>query len=356
MSIIKRFLIMLVISALLATGLYTYYDRNGLRTDGLYYQATGIRPDAQIMTVNGQKVEAEEFFYWLDSACEYLNSYAGGNLDFNAQVTEEMTFGQYVKSDAANTITLYQVVRQMAEKHNISLTQEDLAALAAQREQYVAYYGGEEGYAMQLQLLGVGEALMNRVEEVPYLYNRMYQVYCDPTSDLYPGDEALQAYGDENGFVTAQLLYFPTEGLDETALADMKAKAEDYAKQLTDATDKQGTYETLATQLGLTVNADGLTFCAADTDATLYQPVAALTAGQVSGVIETPGGYYVALRMDTNYASLTEVLFNIYLQEWQDSAKVEYSDKLYDSLDAGAFYTGMDELRMALVESLMTQG
>lgn len=353
---LKRLIAMLAVSALLLGGTFLYYDRHGLRTDGLYYEATGIRPDAQIMTVNGQKVEAEEYFYWLDSVCEYLNSYVGGNLDFSAQITEEMTFSQYAKSDAANTITLYQTVRQMAQKHNITLTEEDLAALAAQREQYVAYYGGEEGYALQLQLLGVNEALMNKVEEVPYLYNRMYQNYCDPEGALYPGEDTLQAYADENGYVTAQLLYFPIAGLDEAALSDMKAQAEDYAKQLAAAADKQATYETLAAQLGLTTSAEGLTFCAADVDASLYQPVTALTAGQVSGVIETPGGYYVALRVDTNYGALTEVLFNIYLQEWQDSAKVEYSDRVYASLDAGAFYAGMDELRMALVESLLAQG
>lgn len=351
----KRLLAMVAICAVMAVGLVNHSNKTGSRTDGLYYEASGIRPDARMLQVNGEAVPAEEFFYWLDSTCAYLESYMGSSLDFNTQVTEELTIGEYAKSDAANTATLYTLVRQMADEAGVALNEEDLAALEAQRQQYVEYYGGEESYAMQLQLLGVDEALMRRMEEVPYLYNRMYQIYSDPASSLYPGNDALKTYGDENGYVTAQLLYFPTEGLDGAALADMKATAEDYAAQLAAAADKQAVYAELATQLGLSVSSDGLTFSAAESDTTLHQAVAALAPGEVSGVIETPGGYYAALRMDTNYAALTEDLFNIYLQERQDSAKVEYSDRYYASLDAGTFYTKLDELRLALAESMLAQ-
>ena len=351
----KRLLAMVAICALLAVGLVNYSNKTGIRTDGLYYEASGIRPDAQMLQVNGESVCAEEFFYWLDTTCAYLESYAGGALNFNAQVTEELTLGEYAKSDAANTVTLYALVRQMAAETGVTLTEEDLAALDAQHRQYVDYYGGEEGYALQLQLMGVSEELLRRTEEVPYLYNRMFRIYCDPASSLYPGDDALKTYGDENGYVTAQLFYFPTEGLDDAALAATKAKAEDYTAQLSAAADKQAVYADLAAKLGLTVSGDGLTFNAAESDASLHQVVAALAPGQVSSVIETPGGYYAALRLETNYAALAEDLFNIYLQERQDSAKVEYSDRYYASLDAGAFYTKLDELRMALAQSMLAQ-
>ena len=144
---------------------------------------------------------------------------------------------------------------------------------------------------------------------------------------------------------------FPTEGLDDAALAATKAKAEDYTAQLSAAADKQAVYADLAAKLGLTVSGDGLTFNATESDASLHQVVAALAPGQVSGVIETPGGYYAALRMETNYAALAEDLFNIYLQEWQESAKVEYSEKVYDRIDAGVFYTALSQARAALLQS-----
>ena len=72
-------------------------------------------------------------------------------------------------------------------------------------------------------------------------------------------------------------------------------------------------------------------------------------------MIEGSSGYYVAVRIDTNYAALTEDIFNNYLQDWQDSAKVVYHSKLYDRIDAGAFYAGIAKARMALMESLLNQ-
>ena len=351
----KRLIAMLAVTAVVAGGIFFHYDRTGTRTDGTYYAATGIRPDAEMLRVNGEAVTAEEYFYWLDSVCEYLDSYVGGGLDFSTPVTEEMTFSQYAKSDAANTTVLYAVVRQMAQDNGISLTDEDLAALDTQHQQYVAYYGGEEAYALQLQILGITEELLRRVEEVPFLYNRMYQEYSDPAGKLYPGEEALRAFGEENGYVTAQLLYLPTEGLDAQAAADTKLRAADYAAQLAAAADKQAVYEALAAQLSLSTDPAGLTFCPADSDPAVCDAVAALAPGEVSGVIEGASGCYVALRLETNYASLTEVLFNIYLQEWQDSAKVEYSDRYYRDLDAGAFYGSLCDVRIAMMQQMLEQ-
>lgn len=352
---LKRLVAMLAVTALVAGSTVFYYHKTGIRTDGIFYEASGIRPDAPVMHVNGDAVSAEEYLYWLDSVCAHLASYVGGAPDFSAKVTDEMTLGQFAKEDAAHTVTLYAVVRQIAAECGITLSDEDFAALDAQRQQYVSYYGSEEAYLQQLQVLGLSEEMLHRIEEVPYLYHRALLAFSDPAGKLYPGEEALRAYADENGFVTAQLLYFPTAGLTEAEQTDMKAKAADYAAQLQAAADKQATYEMLAAQLGLTVSADGLTFCAADADPIVHGAVADLAAGQISSVVQGSNGYYVAMRMDTNYAALTEDLFNIYLQDRQDSAKVEYNDKYFGRLDAGAFYTSLLKARSLLLENLSGQ-
>ena len=349
---LKRLAAMLAIAALLAGSTLFYYHKTGTRTDGVFYQATGIRPDAPVISVDGAAVTAEEYFYWLDSVCEYLASYLGTAPDFNTAVTEEMTLGQFAKADAAKTVILYAVVRDMAQQYDITLTEEDWAQLDTQRQQYVAYYGSQEAYLQQLQLLGISQDMLHRIEEVPYLYNRLFRAYADPNGKLYPGADALRSYGEEKGFVTAQLLYFPTADLTESEKSAMHDIAADYAAQLSAAADKQAVYVTLATQLGLTVSTEGLTFCAADSDAAVYQGVAALTPGQVSGVMEGSSGFYVALRMETNYAALSEELFNIYLQDRQDSAQVEYSDRYYDRIDAGSFYNDLRQARSLLMQAL----
>lgn len=351
----KRLIAVLAASILLVTLIASYDTRNGTRSDGLYYQVCGIRPDAQMVRVNGEAVSAEEYLYWLASVCEYLYSYSGGALDFDAQITADMTYGEYAKRDALETVKLYAVTRQWAKEVGVTLTAEDLSALEQQRAQYIGYYGSEEAYLQQVALLGVTEELLRSIDETPLLYNRIYEQFCDESSSLYPGDAALQSFAKEKGYVTAQLLYFSTAGLDETAKADALAKAQSYAAQMQQAADKNAMYETLAAQLGITTDPAGLTFEPSTSDAAVCQAVAALEVGQSSGVIEGANGYYVALLMDLNYKSLTEDLFNIRLQERIDSAKVDSGRKLYTNLDAGDFYTRLNEARTLLLAELAQQ-
>ena len=48
-----------LVAAISASGILT----NGHRSDGLFYQASGIRPDAELLTVHGETIDAEEYLY-----------------------------------------------------------------------------------------------------------------------------------------------------------------------------------------------------------------------------------------------------------------------------------------------------
>ena len=345
----KRLIAVLAASILLVTLIATVETRSGKRSDGLYYQVTGIRPDAQMVRINGEAVSAEEYLYWLASVCEYLYSYSGGALDFSAPITADMTYGEYAKQDALETVKLYTVTRQWAKEAGITLTADDIKVLDDQRAQYIGYYGSEEAYLQQVALLGVTEELLRSIDSTPLLYTRIYEQFADPADPLYPGEQALQDYADKMNYVTAQLLFFPTTGLDDTAKADARAKAQSYADQWRGAADKNATYETLAAQLGFTTDPAGLTFEPSTSDAAVSQAVKAMNVGEVSNIIEGTEGYYVAMRMETNYKSLTEELFNIRLQERMDSAKVDNSRKIYTQLDAGEFYGKLNTQRTILL-------
>ena len=65
-SIIIRSLAGLLASVLLVTGVALLGNMpNGKRTDGIFYESSGIHPDAALMTVNKRPVSAEEYLYWL---------------------------------------------------------------------------------------------------------------------------------------------------------------------------------------------------------------------------------------------------------------------------------------------------
>ena len=117
-----------VLSALLVVGISASgILTNGHRTDGLFYQASGIRPDAELLTVNGETIDAEEYLYWLAYDCEYL-AYNVQDLDFDAELSEGMTYGAYAKQDALETVKLYAVGRQWAKRGNVTLSDADREA------------------------------------------------------------------------------------------------------------------------------------------------------------------------------------------------------------------------------------
>ena len=158
-----------VLSALLVVGISASgILTNGHRTDGLFYQASGIRPDAELLTVNGETIDAEEYLYWLAYDCEYL-AYNVQDLDFDAELSEGMTYGAYAKQDALETVKLYAVVRQWAKRGNVTLSDADREALENQRQQYITYYGSQEAYSKQIQGMGVSEAMFDAISRGYYL-------------------------------------------------------------------------------------------------------------------------------------------------------------------------------------------
>ncbi|MBE6940387.1 MAG: peptidyl-prolyl cis-trans isomerase [Ruminococcaceae bacterium] len=322
--------------------------KSGKRTDGLYYQAAGIRPDAQLLRIEDQIISAEEYLYWLAYDCEYLIANAG-QIDFSAQVTEDMTYAQYVKADALETVKLYAIIRQWAEDNNIQLTEDDLNALAAEREQMVTYYGDEKTYLQQVQILGISEEAFDAINSVYYLYARVFREYTE--GSLRPTDAQLTAYGQSNGFHTAQLLFLSTEGMDETALAAQKATAEEYAKQLKEAEDVAAKYAELAAQMNLPATEVGQTFTADQADSALIAALDAMQDGQVSDVIQTEKGFYVAIRMPLDLTALAKGQFDDRLAQARAGVQIQYNERLYNSIDAGSFYEKLSQGREKLAET-----
>ena len=109
-----RFLAGMIASAVLVGAFaLTGGMKSGKRTDGLMYQASGLHPDGELMSINGQVVSCEEYLYWLAQDCEYLASQVE-DLDWNAAVTEGMTFAEYAKADAAEAVKQHTGIDFMA--------------------------------------------------------------------------------------------------------------------------------------------------------------------------------------------------------------------------------------------------
>ena len=311
--------------------------KGGRSTEGLLYQASGLHPDGEMLTISGQTVTCEEYLHWVDYVCQYFATRIT-DLDWNAQIESvDMTYGEYAKVEAAEMVKQYAVIRAWAQQEGVTLTEEDTAALDAQREEYVSYYGGEEGYQQQLALMGISEDTYNAMLETQYLYRELYQAFRTNGSSLYPEESVLSSYAAEQGYMSAYLVTVTGENA-ETMAADL---LERWQK----AEDKESEYAAICEELEL--SADGIiTVSAVENDA-LSDAIAALATGEITSVNDPygDGTCYLVLRSDTDLSAVAETYFDVLFEEKLNSAAVVTNSELYDALDVGAFYEKLTQLR-----------
>ena len=77
----------------------------------------------------------------------------------------------------------------------------------------------------------------------------------------------------------------------------------------------------------------------------------ALAANEVSDVIAVDEGYYIFLREETDLSAVLPAYFNAMLQARRSEANVVYNEELYASIDTGAFYQTLTQLRSQLSQT-----
>ena len=336
-----RFLAGVIASAVLVGAFaLTGGMKNGKRTDGLLYQASGLHPDGELLLIDGQTVTAEEYLYWLAQDCDYLSGQVEG-LDWDAAVTEDMTFGAYAKADAMEAVKQHAVVRAWAEEAGIGLTDADKAEMEAQRQQYVTYYGSEESFLQRLAVMGVSEAAWDMIQTGQYLYRNLYEAFCTPGSGLYPDEASLADYAAAQGYMSVYAVTVTDDDDAEGVAADLLARWQA-------AEDKESEYAAICEELGQEVGS-AVTLAAVESDP-LSDAIAALEEGGMDAVIDPyeDGTCYVVMRTETDMSAVAQTYFDVLWEQRVQDAVVVVNTKLYDTIDTGAFYEKLTQLRASL--------
>ena len=318
--------------------------KKGSRTDGLLYEASGLHPDGQLLLVNGEAVTCEEYLYWLAYDCEYLSTYVQ-DIDWSAELTSGITYGDYVKLEAVNAAKRFAVTRAWAEQAGIALTDGDMAALALQRQKLVSLYG-EEGYQQQLALMGISEETFDGMLAAQYLNSSLQTAY-GPGGSLYDED-AVRAYAQEQGYASVYVLTLTGENA-ETMAADL---LERWQK----AEDKAAEYAAMCEELQQEA-VGAVTLTAAEGDP-LSDAIMALELEELTDVIDPygDGSCYVILRTDLDLPVAADAYFQQVQSDRLANASVVSNAKLYSSLDVGAFYDRMTELRAEMQAAMAEAG
>lgn len=312
------------------------------RGKNLYREASGVKTDATVMTVNGQNISAEEYLYWLSYYCDYYNEYLNymGISDWNAELAEGFTAGDYIAQQAdmqaLSMVTQYAVIDGWTQESGIALTDADLADIDTQRAAAIEQLGGEKAYQQWLQSLGVSDAFIARSLSHSYLINHLSNAYCTEGSAVYPGEERLNAYISENEHFGASILFVDTCEMDKEAKEDTLEEMKSYVAELRKAADPDQAFAEIAEKLGQDPSA--ATFAADEMEEGFITGLKKVEIGAVSDVITTEEGYYVAIRKEPSMDGILQEMLNEEFADRCANAEILYNDEVYGSINTLTFY------------------
>ena len=328
--------------------------------EGLFYQASGIRPDAVLLSVNGRDVTAQRYLYWLAYACDYIADYydSGDGVQW-ADTVSGQSLEDYAKDQALQSAALYATVESWAENYGCTITQEDRDAMDREWAARVAQYGGEDAYLAVLAPMGLDRDGAEAISEDYYLYKHLYDLYATEGSALAPAERDLETFAQEQGYLTVDHIWISTAAADPAdaeAMAACRARAEEAFSKLNGSADPAHDFavlaETYSDEPNRDQHPDGYTFTAGDgtLPAACEEAATALEADQFSGVVEAEDGFYLLLRKQVDLDAVAPDYFDALLQAAADSAEIS-TTRAYDGLDVSGFYASLTEARAGLSAS-----
>lgn len=322
-------------------------------------ETVGVPADATLLTVNGVDVSAEEYLYWLGYLASYyntLNSYSGTEMDLTQEVREGVTWDQQLKGVARDNAVLLALTPGLAQELGVELTEEDLQSVVDDRAATLESLG-QERYAYQLQAMGVSDATELKLDATLALYNKVQQAWTDKLAQDVT-DETVDAYVEENDILRAKHILLMTvdpttrQPLDEAAVAEKKAKAEDILAQLrADPSKFDELMQANSEDSGLAANPDGYIFTAGSMVEAFESGTRALEYDQISDLIESEYGYHIILRLDPDSDELRQDIayedFNDAIQARVDQAEVKESEA-YAGITTAGYYEKLLDFQKTL--------
>ncbi len=329
----------------------------GSRTDGIYYDATGVSPDAVLMRIDGVDVPAERYYYWLYNSVSNAAMYCGAD-GFDTDAGDGRSYAEVCFDFTLEAAKEYCLVESWAGELGLSLTEEDLASIQEEVDAYEAEYG-DFGFAY----MGVTRETMEYLYTQFAYYDLLLEAAMVEGGALAPDEETLKAYVEEAGLLKADHILLATkdlttgEALGEAEVQAKYQKAEEILAELQAAEDLEATFKALADEYsedtGRDYYPDGYIFTDGDMVIEFENAAKELAAGEISGIVESDFGYHILLRKEISAEEiLTEDSYFTYLLERRSAEmEVEYSE-LYEqsvlTMDMGDFYTKVSDARNAL--------
>lgn len=281
--------------------------------------------DEVVMTMDGEDVTWEEYFYWLYysgvQVNNYINQMAANMSAYGMNVTWDdaaddtgISFKDYVVQLAEDNIRQIHSIKKFSAENDVTLTEDNLKAIEEQRKTDMVNLCGEEvsdeefaEFLKSTYYLPI--KVYDDMNEINYLYQNCFaKLYGEDGEKL--SDDKAEAYLKDSGYMNATHILFMTvdpstgEALDDETIAEKKALADKFAAELAGITDTEKLQERFAEikdeyceDTGKEAYPDGYIFTPGTMVTEFEDTVNALEDYQVSEPVKSRYGYHIIMRL-----------------------------------------------------------
>lgn len=315
--------------------------------EGLFYEVTGLDPDAVMLTADGKDITVGMYLYWLVYTMSSVSTVSdwvddAGLLKWDEEVSEGETVRDLVLEETLNTAKLYMIVENWADQYGFTLTDEEEQSVQAELDTMAQQLGGEEAYQAYLWDMGLTEEMNQRLTRVYYLYAKMLASVTEEGSPLYITDEVLYQYeGITEDTILADHILLLT-GEDEEENQALYATMEQLLQTLRSADPSEASLlfnylaDNISEDTGRAYYPNGYLLTEDSDYVQEFKDAAfALEENEFSDIVTTEYGYHIIMRKP-----IREYVADQYLSELLtvaiDNADVTFSDA-YNTFDVEQF-------------------
>ncbi|MDD3347025.1 peptidylprolyl isomerase [Oscillibacter sp.] len=303
-------------------------------------EAADLEETAVLVTVDGRKVSAWRYLYWLADTCDGIQEQyekAGLRLDWNTPVTGG-TLADYARDQALANTALYATVENWAVKYGCALSESDREALEGDWAEETK--DGEDAFLRKLRDRGLNRERMEELQGVGGLYAKLFAQCQTPGSALAPDPAALKAFAEKEKRMTLDRILVAVK--DDRAAAQQRAA--ELFSQLNSAEDQASLFAALSAAGDDPKGPRTVTVGDGALSSALEEAAATLEEGQCSGILESEEGFSILRRLPVDSAVILGEYFDSLLEEAAKGAVVEEAEA-YQKIDPADFFEKLQSLR-----------
>lgn len=329
-----------------------------------YLATAGLSGDTVVATVGGYEITADNLLYWLNYNIAYTldqyNMWGVTVLDWDSENGEGVTQEDTILETALLLAANYRLPPVIGAKEGLALSQDLADGLADDlvyiEEQLGSKEVAEHYFWMNMMTPGLYQELYLAAD----MSVQLQELYFGEGTEGYPTDAEVLAYAqDEMGYYRVKHILLSNkdaetgEVLDDAALAEKQAQADNLLAQLRAADDPITLFDSLMNEYsedpGLAYYPDGYDAYKGQMVPEFEEASLALKVGEVSDVVESEHGYHIILRLPLDPADYREELVAQRMEELRNQWLEEYeivTTDAYDQIDPSDFWEKAQSLQL----------